>query len=283
MGYVVILIIIAVFLAFMLSDALGDLLIFCFPLLFCGLVGIVFWLSVKCAEKCIKTANKMSKPGANPNEWGFFWLCLGGFLGFFIEAILLAIFLLITIGEIPTSITNNLPYLQYWIRGDLGLLIILILEPLLIGITPVVLFRLYVKIRDKVKAFLTSQKEIRDEKKRDRTIAKISREIEWDNETVCSQIPRLKELQAMQLSGSDIAQAEHLISLLDAVGEPSSSFLEECHKRISKQRQLLKEKEKIEGAILEIAQKFKEIGNIEKYEYYLNLVSHTTYSTSRKY
>lgn len=243
---------------------------------FLALTGFIFWLFAKAAQQCIRTANELSKENASSKEWGDFWLEFGVSIGAFFEAIVFGFLSLVFLEIIPASITYSWPD---WMQGYLSLLIFG-LGPFLIGYMPVLLWKIYDRM---IRPFLASIKESRDKKKRVRAIAKISREIERDNKTVRAQIPRLKELQAMQLSRSNIAQAEHLISLLYSVGEPSSDFLKECRKHISKRRQLLKEKEKIEGAILEIAQKFKEIGDLEKYEYYHNLVSHTTYSTSRKY
>lgn len=239
-----------------------------------ALTGFIFWVFVKFAQQCIRTANELSKENSSSTEWGDFWLEFGASIGAFFVAIEFGTLSLLYLKIIPDSIDNNWPD---WMQGYSGLIIILI-GPFLIGYMPVLLWKIYDRM---VRPFLASIKESRDKKKRVRAIAKISREIERDNKTVRTQIPRLKELQAMRLSRSNVAQTEHLISLLYSVGESSSDFLQECRKHISKQRQLLKEKEKIEGAILEIAQKFKEIGDLEKYEYYHNLVSHTTYSTSR--
>ena len=233
-------------------------------------VGGSFWLAVICAKGCVKQADKLSQKETDPKAWCDFWAAFGAAIGLGLFGTLW----LITFGIIPASI-----HWPDWTDefGFLGAVVVLFGIPILVGIAPVLLWKMYHEISRKVRVYLASRKEVSAYRKRVKDIKRISREINCENKEILKQIPRLKELQAMQLKDSDIVRTEHLVSLLNLAGEASDVSLNSCRNCVMIQRQLLEERKQLENNIYALASKFEEIGDVDKCEYYLNIIGSTKY------
>ena len=266
MGFAIFVIILIVLMG---SGALDNLFFVLVSALF---VGGSFWLAVICAKECVKQTDKLSQKGTDPKVWCDFWAAFGATIGLGAFGTLW----LITFEIIPVSININWPD---WM-SDLEFLAVVVVFfgiPILVGITPVLLWKIYHEISSKVRVYFVSRKEVSAYRKRVKDIKRISKEINCENKEILKQVPRLKELQAMQLKDSDIVRTEHLVSLLNSAGEASDESLNTCRNCVIIQRQLLEERKQLENNIYALASKFKEIGDVEKCEYYLNLIGSTKY------